>query len=540
VVGDLAAPRHTKGGSVRPEATNNQITGAFGSISEHDTGSRRSLRARFLTLLAIVGPGLIVMVGDNDAGGVSTYAQAGQNFGYSLLWTLPLLIPVLIVNQEMVARLGAVTGVGHGRLIRERFGRRWGNVSIGSIIVLNFLIIVTEFIGINLSMSYLGVSPYVSVPLAVVLLFAVTASGSFRRWERFMMLFVAVNAVIVPLVLVTHPHFAAVARHAVVPGIRGGATSSAVLLIISIIGTTVAPWQLYFQQSNIVDKKITPRWLNYERVDTILGSVIVVVGAALLMAVTAATLAHHGGTNAYTDALGVARGLARHAGHTAGVLFAILLLNASVIGAAAVTLASSYALGDLFGQRQSLGARVREAKAFYGTFAGLLVVAGLVTVLPGAPLGIITLAVQAMCGLMLPSTTIFVLLLCNDREVLGPWVNTRLMNAVSTVIVTVLAVLSVTMMVSTLFTGVNVVALLEGLAAVAVLGLLVGVPLQIRASGPRPDFPGDRRDWRMPRLTLLAPPATSAARRLLLRSIATYLVVAGTLLIVRVVQLATS
>ena len=183
---------------MRGEAENPQISGAFGSISEHDTGARRTLRARLLTLLAIIGPGLIVMVGDNDAGGVSTYAQAGQNFGYTLLWTLPLLIPVLIVNQEMVARLGAVTGVGHGRLIRERFGRRWGNVSVGSILLLNSLIIVTEFIGIDLSMSYLGVSPYVSVPAAVVLLFAVTASGSFRRWERFMMLFVAVNAVIVP------------------------------------------------------------------------------------------------------------------------------------------------------------------------------------------------------------------------------------------------------------------------------------------------------------------------------------------------------
>ncbi|HEY1223448.1 MAG TPA: NRAMP family divalent metal transporter, partial [Acidimicrobiales bacterium] len=253
-----------------------QISGAFGTIKEHDTGTRHGVRARLLTLLAIIGPGLIVMVGDNDAGGVSTYAQAGQNFGYSLLWTLPLLIPILIINQEMVARLGAVTGVGHGRLIRERFGRYWGNVSVGSILLLNFLIIVTEFIGVSLSMKYFGVSPYFSIPVAAVLLFSVTASGSFQRWERFMMIFVIINFFIVPLVLITKPHFSSVATHLVVPGIRGGTSSAAVLLIISIIGTTVAPWQLYFQQSNIVDKKITPRWLNYERVDTVLGSVIVV------------------------------------------------------------------------------------------------------------------------------------------------------------------------------------------------------------------------------------------------------------------------
>ena len=517
-----------------------QISGAFGTIKAHDVGSRKGLRARFLTLIAIIGPGLIVMVGDNDAGGVSTYAQAGQNFGYSLLWTLPLLIPVLIINQEMVARLGAVTGVGHGRLIRERFGRRWGNVSIGSILLLNFLIIITEFIGISLSMVYFGVSPYLSVPIAALLLFAVTATGSFQRWERFMMLFVAVNFFVVPLLLVTKPHFATVVHHAVVPGIRGGASSSAVLLIISIIGTTVAPWQLYFQQSNIVDKRITPRWINYERIDTILGSIIVVIGASALIAASAAGLSGHGGTNTYTDALGVARGLGRYVGHGSGTLFAILLLNASVIGAAAVTLASSYALGDLSGSRQSLNARVRDAKGFYGTFAGLLCVAGIVTLIPGAPLGLITLAVQAMCGLMLPSTTIFVLLLCNDREVLGPWVNGRWLNVVATFIVSALVVLSVTMMVSTLFTSVNVVSLLMTLSIVFGAGLVVGLPIGLSRAKTPPVYDIDKRDWRTPRLTLLAPAPSSFARRMLLRSVATYLAVAGTLLVVRIVQLATS
>ena len=522
------------------EPTSEQISGAFGTIKAHDVTSRKGLRARFLTLIAIIGPGLIVMVGDNDAGGVSTYAQAGQNFGYTLLWTLPLLIPVLIINQEMVARLGAVTGVGHGRLIRERFGRRWGNVSIGSILLLNFLIIITEFIGISLSMEYFNVSPYISVPIAAILLFAVTASGSFQRWERFMMLFVAINFFVVPLLLITKPHFSTALHHAVVPGIRGGASSAAVLLIISIIGTTVAPWQLYFQQSNIVDKRITPRWLNYERIDTILGSLIVVLSASALIAITAAGLSGHGGTNAYGDALGVARGLGRYVGHGSGTLFAVLLLNASVIGAAAVTLASTYALGDLSGTRQSLNSRLRDAKGFFGAFAGLLVVAGTVTLLPGAPLGLITLAVQAMCGLMLPSTTIFVLLLCNDREVLGPWVNGKWLNVVATIIVTVLVVLSITMMVSTLFTSVHVVALLEVLAVLAFAGLAVGLPVGIRRATPRISYDIDKRDWRTPRLTLLAAVPSSLARRLLLRAVGSYLLVAGTLLIVRIIQLATS
>ena len=222
------------------------------------------------------------------------------------------------------------------------------------------------------------------------------------------------------------------------------------------------------------------------------------------------------------------------------MLFAILLLNASVIGAAAVTLASSYALGDLGGTRQSLDSRVREAKLFFGAFGGLLVLAGVVTLIPGAPLGVITLAVQAMCGLMLPSTTIFVLLLCNDREVLGPWVNGKWLNAVATVIVTLLVVLSITMMISTLFTSVNVVALLSVLSVLAAAGLLIGLPLGLRRAAPPVQYSIDKRDWRTPRLSLLAAQSTSLARRILLRAVASYLVIAGTLLIVRIVQLMTS
>ena len=162
-------------------------------------------------------------------------------------------------------------------------------------------------------------------------------------------------------------------------------------------------------------------------------------------------------------------------------------------------------LGDLSGSRQSLNSRLRDAKGFFGVFAGLLVVAGVVTLIPGAPLGVITLAVQAMCGLMLPSTTIFVLLLCNDRQVLGPWVNGRLLNVVATIVVTMLVVLSITMMVSTLFTSINVTALLEVLGTVALVGLLIGLPIGLRRSNEPEVYDFDRRDWRTPRLTLLAP-----------------------------------
>src|SRR5712671_5367997 len=226
------APRLVPTSAVLHEAHVGDIHGAFGTIRLSDVAPRRTWRRRILTLAAIIGPGLIVMVGDNDAGGVSTYAQAGQNYGYSLLWTLILLIPVLIVNQEMVVRLGAVTGVGHARLINERFGRFWGWFSVGDLFILNFLTIVTEFIGVSLALRYFGVSPYISVPIAAVLLVGITASGSFRKWEQAMFLFIAVSLIMFPMAFLSHPYWSQIGYHFVVPGVQGGVSSNAVLLII--------------------------------------------------------------------------------------------------------------------------------------------------------------------------------------------------------------------------------------------------------------------------------------------------------------------
>src|SRR3984893_6489422 len=221
----LTEPDPVRAPPVLDEAHIGDIKGALGTIRLDDTGPRSSWRGRLLALLAIMGPGLIVMVGDNDAGGVSTYAQAGQNYGTSLLWVLLLLIPVLLVNQEMVVRLGAVTGVGHGRLILERFGRFWGAFSVGDLFLLNFLTIVTEFIGVSLALRYFGISSYSSVPVTAVLLIGITASGSFRRWERAMFLFIAASLVLVPLAFLSDPQYGSIAYHFVVPGIQGGVSS---------------------------------------------------------------------------------------------------------------------------------------------------------------------------------------------------------------------------------------------------------------------------------------------------------------------------
>jgi Mn2+/Fe2+ NRAMP family transporter len=520
------------------------IEGAFGRIRLDATDQGRTLKTRLMTLLAIVGPGLIVMVGDNDAGGVATYSQAGQNYSYSLLWVLLLLIPVLIVNQEMVVRLGAVTGVGHARLINERFGRGWGWFSVGDLFLLNFLTIVTEFIGISLAAGYFGVSKYIVVPISAVALVAIMASGSFRRWERAMFAFIAITLLQIPMLLLSHPQWGDAARNFVVPGIKGGLSSDAVLLIIAIVGTTVAPWQLFFQQSNIVDKRITPRFIGYERADTTIGAFVVVIGAAALVMTADWASRSTGHATDFVDAGAMARLLAQHSS-ALGWLFAIVLLDASIIGAAAVTLSTSYAFGDVFGLKHSLHRGFSDAKEFYFSYTGMVAAAAAIVLIPGAPLGLITTAVQALAGLLLPSASVFLLLLCNDREVLGPWVNRRWLNIVAGFIVTTLLLLSGILMATTLFPDVNVVKVAEYL----VVGIVIGVILAVgvlkwleRRHGPQPVPPPlpvgmDKTQWRMPRLALLDPVKWSAGTKLGMLALRGYLVVGAVLLVVKAVQL---
>ncbi len=539
--------------AVLDQAHLGDIEGAFGRIKvdeEHRSGWRR----RLITFLAIVGPGLIVMVGDNDAGGVATYAQAGQNYRYSLLWVLLLLIPVLVVNQEMVVRLGAVTGVGHARLINERFGKFWGWFSVGDLFLLNFLTIVTEFIGVSLAMSYFGVSQYISVPIAAAMLVAITASGSFRRWERAMFGFIGVSLVLfIPLVFLAHPHVGTIAHDFVVPGIRGGISSNAVLLVIAIVGTTVAPWQLFFQQSNVIDKRITPRFIRYERADTFLGSLVVVGGASIILVATVYAVSGTKLFGHFTDALGVANAFGAKSGFL-GAVFALVLLDASIIGAAAVTLSTSYAFGDVFNLRHSLHRKFSDAKPFYASYTAIVVLAAAIVLIPGAPLGLLTTAVQALAGVLLPSASVFLLLLCNDPEVLGPWTNARWLNIVAGLIVGILLLLSGTLVVTTLFSGVSAAAVAVWLAIGLVVGSAVALGwlrlvssrrghagVQPAAASARAKFQhmssAERMRWRMPPLALLKPVVWSPGTKLGVLLLRGYLVVSVLLLIVKAVQL---
>lgn len=534
-------------GTVLDSAHVGHIKGAFGTIAQHDVGPRHTWTHRLRTLLAILGPGLIVMVGDNDAGAFGTYTQAGQNYGTSLLWTLLFLVPVLYVNQEMVLRLGAVTGVGHARLIFERFGKFWGAFSVIDLFLLNALTLVTEFIGITLGLDYLGLSRTWGVGIAAAILMGASATGSFRRFERFAMALVAGSLLLIPVFLMVHPPVGQLAHDFFIPHLPGGKLSDIMLLIIAIVGTTVAPWQLFFQQSYVIDKRITPRFMKYEVIDLWLGIGVVIIGAAAMMGFSAATFAGHAEFGQFADAGAVAHGIEKYAGRLPGVLFATALIDACVIGAAAVSLSTAYALGDVFSMKHSLHRKPTEAKGFYAFYFGLIALAAGLVMTPGTPLGLLTNLVQTLAGVLLPSATVFLLLLCNDREVLGPWVNSRRTNLFTTVVIAALVMLSVILTAAVLFPSISDAQILGVLGGGSALAAVVTVAVKAyeRHQGIRPPvawhFERSLRDsWRMPPLSQLAPARLSLLNRVWMGVLRLYLVVAAGLLVIKLIQLALS
>jgi Mn2+/Fe2+ NRAMP family transporter len=545
-----AAPQH----ALLDDAHVGDINGAFGTIRRDDHGPRLNWRARASTLLAILGPGLIVMVGDNDAGAFSTYTQAGQNYGTALLWTLLLLIPVLYVNQEMVLRLGAVSGVGHARLILERFGKFWGAFSVVDLFLLNALTIVTEFIGISLALDYLGLPRNIGVLTSAFLVMAAVSTGNFRRFERFAVLLVFGSLLLVPVIILVHPPVSRLMHDLAVPRLPQGAPlNDVMLLIIAIVGTTVAPWQLFFQQSYVVDKRITPRFIKYERIDLWIGIAFVVIGAVAMMGFSAEIFSGRPEAGNFTDAAGIAAGLEKYAGKLPAMLFALALIDACIIGAAAVSLATAYAIGDVLSLRHSLHRKPTDAKAFYGTYFGLVLLAAILVINPGTPLGLLTNAVQTLAGVLLPSATVFLLLLCNDRAVLGPWVNSPGLNFFTGAIIAVLVMLSMILTISVLFPGIGETTIVAILVGGAVLAAIAAVVAKLGKRGSRPlpvrrakvglvtikQLRRAQETWRMPPLDQLPPARLTARNRMWLIVLRAYLLVAAGLVLLRIAMLAT-
>ena len=524
------------------------IVGAMGTIRVGDIATRKTFGHRLRTLLAILGPGLIVMVGDNDAGAFGTYTQAGQNYGTTLMWTLLLLVPVLYINQEMVLRLGAVTGVGHARLIFERFGKFWGAFSVIDLFALNALTIVTEFIGISLGLDYLGVNKFLGISIAALIIMGAASTGNFRRFERFSLVLVFGSLLLVPIVVIVHPPVGQMAQDFFIPKLPiGSKLNEVMLLIIAIVGTTVAPWQLFFQQSYVVDKRITPRFIRYERVDLWIGIALVIVGGVAMMGFAAHTFAGKPEFGNFADAGAVAAGMEKYFGRLPAVLFAIALIDACIIGASAVSLSTAYALGDVLSVRHSLHRKPTEAKVFYALYFGLIIVAAGLVLTPGTPLGLLTNLVQTLAGVLLPSATVFLLLLCNDKAVLGPWVNTRWVNIFTAAVIAVLVMLSVVLTASVLFPSISEWQILGLVGGGSALGVVMAIGVKayearngLAAKDEQPLDPGLRDTWRMPALNQLAPARMTLLNKVWMLVLRGYLVIAAGLLLVKLFQLATT
>jgi len=393
-----------------------------------------------LTFLMVFGPGLIVMVADNDAGAVSTYSQAGAQYGMHLLWVVLLLLPVTYFIQEMVVRLGIATGKGHAAMIYQRFGRWWGLFSLVDLELVNFLTLVTEFAAIDLALSKLGVDPRAGVPLVAAGLIMIALTGSYLRWERTVVFLCLLDLAWFAIAFGLHPPVGQIARGSLIPGMPpGGLTPDLMFLVIAIVGTTVAPWQLFFQQSCIADKRLRFADIKWARLDTFLGACITITVAGCMMIAGNASRVH--GFH-FTDPAQMAVDIGSFTNGFFRNAVLLLMINAAVLGATAISLSSAWAYGEICGWPHSLQLPVRKAPGFYILYGFCVAAAAGLVLIPRAPLQLIILGVQVLAGVMLPSAIIFLQLLLNDKELLGEHANKPWNNWVNWTIIIVLFILS--------------------------------------------------------------------------------------------------
>ena len=407
----------------------------------------RPLRVRLALLLAVVGPGIITANVDNDAGGITTYSVAGAHYGYSLLWMMPLVALALIIIQEMSARLGVVTGKGLADLIRESMGIRATAFILTVLVFANLANTVSEFAGVAASLEIFGVSKFISVPLAAVVVWLLIVKADYKVVERIFLLASTLYLAYVASGFLARPAWDVVARASIAPVFHFDA--GYVTIFITIIGTTIAPWMQFYQQSSIIDKGLKVTDMAYERIDVIIGSLFAVVVAAFITIACAATLFAHGLT--IETAQDAALALKPLAGTYASALFALGLLNASVFSAAILPLSTAYVVCEAFGWEAGISRNWREAPIFFVIYTALIVVGAAIILLPIKSLIQAMLASQTLNGVLLPFVLIVMLRLINDRRLMGRFVNGRLANAISWVMVIVLILLTVLLVLVSVF-----------------------------------------------------------------------------------------
>jgi NRAMP (natural resistance-associated macrophage protein)-like metal ion transporter len=408
-------------------------------------------RGRFLILLGVIGPGIITQSVDNDATGITGYALAGSQYGFNMLWLLVVITFALALVQEMSARMGTITGKGLSDLIRERFGVRITLLAMVLLFVANVATTGAEFAGVAASVGLFGVSRYVAVPLAAVAVWLLVLRGTYRQVEKLFLVLTLVFFSYVISGFLAHPNWAQVAHDTVVPSFRlDGAFITA---FVAVIGTTITPWMAFYQQSAVADKGLTAKELHYERVDTFVGAFLTDFIAFFIIVATGATIFAHqipidaGDPDAFNK---IALSLKPLAGVFAQQLFALGLLNASLMAAVVLPLTTTYAITEAFGWERGVGRRFREAPAFIGIYTAMIVIGALVVLIPGAVLGLLTQIPNIINGVLLPPLLLIMLLIINDRRVMGRYVNGPLANVASWVTVGFVILLTILLLLTNL------------------------------------------------------------------------------------------
>jgi len=427
----------------------------------------RRWRRRTVLLLAALGPGIITMVADNDAGGISTYAQTGSKTGFSLLWAFIILVPMAYYVQEMTVRLGAVTKRGHAEAIFDGFGKFWGWFSIFDLAVINWLTLVTEYIGMTQAMRIFDIPEWVTFLGVTILLTVIVVSGRYWTFEKITLFFCFFNLVYIPAAIWAmktgnvNEGWVAVGKGFWPGGHTGLAGAALITLVMANIGTTITPWQIFFQQSAVVDKGMDIRDIRYGKIDTFVGSVTTCAVAAFIIIATAGVFYYHpGGRIVVESAAQTAERMPEVMpagtdwGQWARLLFAIGLFDAGFLGALCISLSTSWALGEVFGWAHSLNKSVREAPWFYVAYVVMLLLAGVVSVVSSVEVqNAVTIFVQVVAVTLLPAALVFLILLLNDKPLMGAHVNTRWQNIANWGIVAFVITMSTLYGVSVLFPG---------------------------------------------------------------------------------------
>jgi len=427
------------------------LTGTFSRLASRGkefNRRTRSVRRRLAVFLAVVGPGLITSNVDNDAGGISTYSAAGAQFGYTLLWSLIPMTIALYVSEEMCARMGVVTGKGLSDLIREEFGFRSTFFVMIAALFIDLFNTVAEFSGIAEGGEVLHVSRYISVPIAAIVVWVLVVYGTYRIVEKIFLVACAFYLSYVVSAFLAKPDWLFAAKQTVLPSVHMNAPY--LLMLIGLVGTTIAPWQFFYLQAGFVEKRVGAKQYKHARLDVLVGSISCMVIVFFIIVACAATLNLHGLTN-ISSAKEAAMALVPLAGKWAGGLFAFGLLNASLFAASILPLSTAHVICEGLGFEAGLDRKFREAPTFYSLYTGLIIVGAGIILIPKAPLWKILLYSQVGNGVWLPIVLIFMLLLINRRDLMGDHTNTLMFNIVAWGSSIIMIVLTLILMYTAIF-----------------------------------------------------------------------------------------